>query len=51
MNLETETEYGFTWDLTTPEGRRVRNGAYLVMARVQGPGGTQRYHKMIAVIE
>jgi hypothetical protein len=46
-----QTEYSFTWDLTTPEGLRVRNGAYLVVARVQGTAGAQRYHKMIAVIE
>jgi len=44
-------EFSFRWDLSTPEGRRVRNGAYLVMARVEVGGATQRFRKMIAVIE
>jgi hypothetical protein len=43
--------YKFEWDLVTPEGRAVKNGAYLVMARVRYPGGAEtRYRRMIAVI-
>jgi len=45
-------EYAVAWDLTTEQGRHVRNGAYLVMARVKfADGATKRYRKMIAVIE
>jgi len=44
--------YSFPWDLTTPEGRAVKNGAYLVVARVVSSGGTETlYRQMIAVAE
>jgi flagellar hook capping protein FlgD len=44
--------YSFPWDLTTPEGRAVKNGAYLVVARVVHSGGTESlYRQMIAVAE
>ena len=44
--------YSFPWDLTTPEGRAVKNGAYLVVARVVSSGGTETfYRQMIAVAQ
>jgi len=47
----TKSYYRFTWDLRTPEGRDVRNGAYLVLARVvHSDGGEERLRTMIAVV-
>jgi hypothetical protein len=44
--------YSFPWDLTTPDGRAVKNGAYLVVARVVYSAGTESlYRQMIAVAE
>ena len=45
-----KTYYRFTWDLRTPDGRDVRNGAYLVLARVVRDGGEERFRTMIAVV-
>ncbi len=43
--------YAFTWDLRTPEGQSVRNGAYLVLARVRFTNGSEElYRTMIAVV-
>ncbi len=43
--------YTFPWDLTTPEGRPVKNGGYLVWVRVRYPDGREdRFRKMIAVV-
>lgn len=43
--------YRFTWDLQTPEGRGVRNGAYLVLARVRHADGSEvQLRTMIAVV-
>ena len=44
--------YEFTWDLRTPEGRKVKNGAYLLFARLREAGGGEvRIRKLIAVLE
>jgi len=43
--------YRFSWDLRTPDGRDVRNGAYLVLARVlHTDGSEERLRTMIAVV-
>ncbi len=43
--------YAFPWDLTTPEGRPVKNGAYLIYAQVRYPDGREsRFRRMIAVV-
>jgi hypothetical protein len=47
---ESAITYTFTWDLNTPDGRRVKNGAYLVQARLLGAGGV-RMQQMIAILE
>ncbi len=46
-----KAHYEFEWDLRTPEGQSVRNGAYLVLARVRFASGTEElYRTMIAVV-
>ncbi|MFQ5600436.1 MAG: hypothetical protein ACE5G2_07775 [Candidatus Krumholzibacteriia bacterium] len=51
-DAERKLVYRFAWDLRTQEGRPVKNGAYLVVARVRDTdGGARRLRKMIAVIE
>ncbi len=43
--------YQFPWDLRTPEGHEVMNGAYLVQAQVRHASGTEERHRiMIAVV-
>lgn len=46
--------HDFVWDLRTPDGKRVKNGAYLLQVSVQAsaPGVEERhFRKLIAVIE
>ena len=44
--------YQFVWDLRTPEGAEVKNGAYLVTALLREAGGREtRIRKLIAVLE
>jgi hypothetical protein len=50
-SVAARREYSFTWDLKTPEGLRVRNGPYLLVATVNANSTVQYYRKMIAVIE
>ena len=50
-NSQAAREYAFTWDLKTPEGLQVRNGAYMVVATVNAGASVQQYRKMIAVME
>lgn len=50
-DTSSQTIYRFPWDLTTPEGRAVKNGAYLLWVQVRYPDGrTNRFRKMIAVV-
>ena len=43
--------YTFPWDLTTPEGRPVKNGAYLLWVQVRYPDGRETlFRKMIAAV-
>ncbi|HZL85609.1 MAG TPA: hypothetical protein VFD07_09560 [Candidatus Krumholzibacteria bacterium] len=50
-DLSPKPHYAFTWDLRTPEGQSVRNGAYLVLARVRFTNGSEElYRTMIAVV-
>jgi hypothetical protein len=47
----SKPHYAFAWDLRTPEGQSVRNGAYLVLARVRFTNGSEElYRTMIAVV-
>jgi hypothetical protein len=44
--------YEFPWDLTTREGRAVKNGAYLLWVQVRYPDGREnRFRRMIAVVQ
>jgi len=44
--------YTFTWNLQNPQGLRVKNGAYLLLARVTNADGSiERFRRLIAVLE
>jgi hypothetical protein len=45
------TVYSFTWDLRTQEGRRVKNGAYLVRAQLWRDDRADTLSRLIAVLE
>lgn len=50
-DASAKLQYEFEWDLRTPEGQSVRNGAYLVLARVRFTSGTEElYRTMVAVV-
>ncbi|UCE03311.1 MAG: hypothetical protein JSW67_03740 [Candidatus Latescibacterota bacterium] len=52
QGASNQVVYTFTWDLLTAEGRRVKNGAYLLHVNVVYPGGSRAtFRKMIAVVE
>jgi hypothetical protein len=44
--------YEFVWDLRNPDGRRVKNGAYLLQARLRNADGSEeRWRELIAILE